>query len=270
MCFACHREGHTIQTCFKLFPQLKNEEGERQQDRKPRQKYDGYKKKKAKAMQALFSEGSEDEQTDSESENEGEANLALMAIVDEGSSTIDMDSIISSKNITDETTINFLLDLAKSRNSKKEDDGEAKTSTSFANEVHLNSCFNGYETELEIIGEGGEEYDGEIDPENCIITNETNNDLYTNRLKTNDTSTFTNEVPIHYDDESRLQSLLDESNRTLIEKECIIQQWIHKHDMLELEIKRLKASHLGEIGILNVKLQNLETENGALRSTSEV
>ena len=270
MCFACHREGHTIQTCFKLFPQLKNEEGERQQDRKPRQKYDGYKKKKAKAMQALFSEGSEDEQTDTESENEGEANLALMAIVDEGSSTIDMDSIIASKNITDETTIQFLLDLAKSRSSKKVDEGEIEASTSSANEVHSNSCFNGYETELEVIGEGGEEYDGEIDPENCIITNETNNDLYTNRLKTNDTSTFTNEVLIHYDDESRLQSRLDESNRTLIEKEGIIQQWIHKHDMLELEIKRLKASHLGEIGILNVKLKNLEIENGALRSTSEV
>jgi len=218
----------------------------------------------------LFSEGSEDEQTDTESENEGEANLALMAIVDEGSSTIDMDSIIASKNITDETTINFLLDLAKSRSSKKVDEGEIEASTRSANEVHSNPCINGYETELESIDEGGEEYDGEIDLENCIITNETNNDLHTNQLKINDTSTFTSEVLIHYDDESRLQSLLDESNRTLIEKEGIIQQWIHKHDMLELEIKRLKASHLGEIGILNVKLQNLETENGALRSTSEV
>src|SRR5664279_1598864 len=95
-------------------------------------------------------------------------------------------------------------------------------------------------------------------------------DLHTNQLKINDTSTFTNEVLIHYDDESRLQSRLDESYRTLIEKEGIIQNWIHKHDMLELEIKRLKASHLGEIGILNDKLHKLETENGALRSTSEV
>ena len=40
-CFSCHRKGHTIQTCFKLFPQLKNANGEGQQDRKPRQKYDG-------------------------------------------------------------------------------------------------------------------------------------------------------------------------------------------------------------------------------------
>jgi len=192
-------------------------------------------------MQALFSEGSEDEQTDSESENEGEANLALMAIVDEGSSTIDMDAIIASKNITDETTIQFLLDLAKSRSSKKVDEGEIEASTSSANEVHSNPCIDGYETELESSDEGGEEYNGEIDLENCIITNENNNDLYTNRLKTNDTSTFTNEVLIHYDDESRLQSLLDESNRTLIEKEGIIQQWIHKHDMLELEIKKVKG-----------------------------
>ena len=40
--------------------------------------------------------------------------------------------------------------------------------------------------------------------------------------------------------------------------------------MLELEIKRLNASHLGEISILKVKLQTLETKNGALRSTSEI
>ena len=156
MCFACHREGHTIQTCFKLFPQLKNADGEGQQDRKPRQKYDGYKKKKAKAMQALFSD-SEEEQSDPESENEEETNLALMASVDEGPSTIDVDSIISSKNITDETTIEFLKDLVKSRNNKAEGgEGEASTSsaneggdeveasTSPAKEVHSNSSLFGY------------------------------------------------------------------------------------------------------------------------------
>ena len=271
MCFACHREGHSIQTCFKIFPQLKNSDGGGQQERRSKPKYEGYKgKKKAQAMQALFSD-SEAEKTDSESESEEETNLALMASVDEGPSTIDMHSIIASKNITDETTIDFLMDLAKSRNSKREDD-EIETSTSSANEVHSNPCFLGYETEQESSNEGGDEYSGTIDigNENYIITNENKNDLHTNRLETNDACTFTNNILMHYDDESRLQSLLDESNRTLVEKEGIIQELIHKNDMLELENKRLKASHLGEIGILKVKIQTLETEKGALRSTSEV
>ena len=87
---------------------------------------------------------------------------------------------------------------------------------------------------------------------------------------TNETSNFTNAILTRYDDEPRLQSLLDESNRILVEKEGIIQKLIAKNDMIELENKKLKVSHLGEIGILKVKIQTLETENRALRSPSEV
>jgi hypothetical protein len=54
ICFVCHREWHTIQSCFNLFSHLINKEGERSQDRKSQYKSDGYKsKKKAKAMQAM-------------------------------------------------------------------------------------------------------------------------------------------------------------------------------------------------------------------------
>ena len=68
VCFACHKEGHTIQNCFKLFPHLKNKDGEGKQDRRSRQKKDGYKgKQKAKAMQALWSADS-DETGDDESD----------------------------------------------------------------------------------------------------------------------------------------------------------------------------------------------------------
>lgn len=141
MCFACHREGHTIQTCFKLFPHMKSSDGDGQQDRKPRQKYDGYKnKKKAQAMKALLSDESEVEESDTESENEQEINLALMAILDESppQPSIDVNSIISSKNITDQTTINILLDIARSKNIKL-DENESKASTSSTNEVAISS-----------------------------------------------------------------------------------------------------------------------------------
>jgi hypothetical protein len=53
-CFACHREGHTIDYCSQLFPHLKNKEDEGRQDRKPRFKKDDY-KKKARAMQTMWS-----------------------------------------------------------------------------------------------------------------------------------------------------------------------------------------------------------------------
>jgi len=242
MCFACHRKGHSTQTCFQL---------------------DGYKaKKKAKALQALFSDESEAEQSDTESKNEQGTNLALMASVDEGLLAVDVDSIIASKNITDETTIEFLKDLVKSRNINKEGD-EIEASTSSANEVHLNFGLNDLDTEDELTDEeeGGEEYNDSID--------ETKHDLCTNRLETNDTSNFTNEILTRYDDEPRWQSLLDESNRILVENEGIIQKLIAKNDMLECEVRNLKTSHIGEIGILKVKVQNLQTEIRALRSPSE-
>ena len=55
----------------------------------------------------------------------------------------------------------------------------------------------------------------------------------------------------------------------MVENEGIIQKLIAKNDMLELENKRMNASHLGEIDILKVKIQTLETENRALRSSSK-
>ncbi|XP_078151948.1 putative LRR receptor-like serine/threonine-protein kinase At5g59680 [Carex rostrata] len=124
--------------------------------------------------------------------DEQDLNLALTANVDEGPSAIDVDSIIASKNITDETTIEFLIDLVKSRNIKKGDDG-IEASTSSANEVHLNWGLDGIESEDELTDEeeGGEEYNGTID--------ETENNLYTNRLEINESSIFKNESFINID-----------------------------------------------------------------------
>jgi len=226
--------------------------------------------------------------------DEQDLNLALMASVDEGPSAIDVDSIIASKNITDETTIEFLMDLVKSRNIKKGND-EIEASTSSANEVHLNWGLDNIESDDELTDEeeGGEEYNGTI--------NETENNLYTNRLEINESSTFMNEILTRYDDESMLQSLLDESNKTLIEKEGIIRALRTKNDILESQNRNLKASnminkildfkvkdlesklmvleklketnicssHVGEIGILKVRIQTLETENKVLRFPSE-
>jgi cytochrome c553 len=68
VCFVCHREGHNIQTCFKLFSYLKNKEDEERQDHKSRYKNDGYKnKKKVNVMQAMWSAMSDDSDIDDSS-----------------------------------------------------------------------------------------------------------------------------------------------------------------------------------------------------------
>ena len=68
--------------------------------------------------------------------------FAFMAFVDESSSHIDIDSIIASKNITDENTLEILRNIAISKgfNAKEEKmEEEASTSTNSENEVYLNS-----------------------------------------------------------------------------------------------------------------------------------
>ena len=47
-----------------------------------------------------------------------------------------------------------------------------------------------------------------------------------------------------YDDESRLQSLLDESNKTLFEKEGLIRKLINKNDILKCQNRNLKTSNM--------------------------
>ena len=76
VCFSCQKEGHTIHTCYKVFPKLKERSDEGTQERKPKYQKEGYKhKKKAKAMQASWcidSDNSESEDSDQEENDEQE------------------------------------------------------------------------------------------------------------------------------------------------------------------------------------------------------
>ena len=109
VCFACQKEGHSIHSCYKVFPKLKERSDEGNQERKPRYQKDGYKnKKKAKAMQASWcidSDSSESDESDDERAEESE-NLALMAIVARVNFIEEMEAIIANKKIIDEVTIN--------------------------------------------------------------------------------------------------------------------------------------------------------------------
>jgi hypothetical protein len=64
VCFACHKQGRTIQFCFKLFSHVKIKESEGKQDLKSRQKRNGFKSKNnAIAMQVMCSAKSDDSDT---------------------------------------------------------------------------------------------------------------------------------------------------------------------------------------------------------------
>jgi hypothetical protein len=68
VCINCEKEGHTIHTCYKLFPQMRSVEGDEKQDQKENFKRDGFKGKKN--PNAMHSDTwDEDEKEDGESDH---------------------------------------------------------------------------------------------------------------------------------------------------------------------------------------------------------
>ena len=146
MCIVCHKEGHTMKSCYKLYPRDKTEEG--RQDRRPRpstKRSQG--KKMLKCLQAVTSEGTSmscEDESEAETSDVHETNLALMANYDEDSD-VDMEKIILRNNITDKLAIDILREIAKARNKK----GSRSRSSSTSSEVSLELNTNGYESECE-------------------------------------------------------------------------------------------------------------------------
>jgi hypothetical protein len=134
---------------LQAFSHMKNKKkGERRQDRKSRYKNDGYKnKKKAKVMYVMWSSRSYDnniDDSDAESGYEKDLNLALMTQVEEGPSTINIDGIIVSNNISDYKIIELLRNIAMSKTKKLE--SQQKTSLSASplgeNKIFLNIIYD--------------------------------------------------------------------------------------------------------------------------------
>ncbi|KAJ4793822.1 Pol [Rhynchospora pubera] len=98
LCFVCQKEGHTMYSCFKLFPHLKKDKedgGKRRGDGRFKSKKGHYKSKKKgeRAMQATWdndSDSSSSSQSDSESECDFD-NLALVAQVNDVVMPVDDD-----------------------------------------------------------------------------------------------------------------------------------------------------------------------------------
>jgi Zn-finger protein len=119
--FGCHKEGHTIHSCFLLFPHLKGTDGTNRQDRKDKIVKDGFKgRRKIKAMNAIWDVVLDDDNNDSDNEASHfqEANFSLMVMVEDILNGMDVETFIISKNITDPITIEFLRKIAESKKPK--------------------------------------------------------------------------------------------------------------------------------------------------------
>jgi hypothetical protein len=124
VCINCEKEGHTIHTCYKLFPQMRSVEGGEKQDQKRNFKRDGFKgKKNPKSMHS--DTWDEDEKEDDESEigpsNDEPSPFCFMAQVNLGDTNEeeeeDFEVIIAKNELTDPIIIEYLrkLHLAKKK-----------------------------------------------------------------------------------------------------------------------------------------------------------
>jgi hypothetical protein len=124
VCINCEKEGHTIHTCYKLFPQMRSVEGGEKQDQNGNFKRDGFKRKKnPKAMHS--DTWDEDEKEDGESEigpsNDEHSPFCFMAQVNLGvtgeEEEEDFEAIIAKNELTDPIIIEYLrkLHLAKKK-----------------------------------------------------------------------------------------------------------------------------------------------------------
>jgi hypothetical protein len=155
-------------------------------------------------MQAMWRAESNNSDTDGSGEfgEDQELNLALMAQVEDVSSLIDIDGIIVSKNILDESTIEFLRNITLSKNKELNSKQQVSTSTfsNSKNEVYLNFFCDSDES----------------DDDDCVTVNDSSLSLRNKLI-----------VGIN----ARLESLLDKRNSALLTKEKYI---------MDLNIKILK------------------------------
>jgi hypothetical protein len=124
VCINCEKEGHTIHTCYKLFPQMRSVEGGEKQDQKGNFKRDGFKgKKNSKAMHSDTWDDDEKENGESEigPSNDGHSPFYFMAQVNLGDideeEEKDFEAIIAKNELTDPIIIEYLrkLHLAKKK-----------------------------------------------------------------------------------------------------------------------------------------------------------
>jgi hypothetical protein len=175
--------------------------------------------------------------------------LALIAQVEEISSAVDVDEIVAKNNITDLCTLEILHDIAISKNMKM---------NSYASKVQ-----NSQEFQLH----------NQVIPYTTSTWDDSNDDYVEN-------DEFFVENANNFDGEDVIESFVSSlenpihdssSQKDIIERlENKISEFELKVQSYEFKLQNLKKNYqidLGEVATLKMKVQTLETENRALKSS---
>ncbi|KAJ1691811.1 hypothetical protein LUZ63_015966 [Rhynchospora breviuscula] len=232
LCFVCQKEGHTIYTCFKLFPHLKKDKedgGKKIGDGRYKSKKRHYKGKKKgeRAMQATWdnaSDSSSSSSSDSESECDFD-NLALVAQVNDVKMPMDDDLDDLVKEVFNEYNRGNIYVHPLSKASV----GEALTSSSITTPIS---------TQIQ-----------EVKPKVAIEAPKVTNEVQLNSSLCSDS-----------DSDSETSLCLNDDTNSQIDR---------LNDYLDESLKTI-ASQKGEISLLTAKVNDLETLYLVLDESSKV
>jgi hypothetical protein len=118
--FGCHKKRYTIHSYF-FSSHLKSNDDNTHQEKKDKYPKDCYKgKRKDKVMNTIWDVNLDDDNNDSanETSQSQEINFTLIAIVEDISRGMDVETIIATKNITDPIIIMLLHKIIESKNPK--------------------------------------------------------------------------------------------------------------------------------------------------------
>jgi hypothetical protein len=296
VCINCKKEGHTIHTCYKLFPQIRSVEGGEKQDQKRNFKRDSFKgKKNPKAMH--FNTWDEDEKKDGESEigpsNDGHSSFCFMAQVNLGDTDKeeekDFEAIIAKNELTDPIIIEYLrkLHLAKKKVGEpiKVTTQEEVTKEKEKDEKNSSST-------KEVQGENKVETRSSPPPKEakvCLnpILNEDEpihvsyyasiSDSDDNYDDIEDASIFTIERMLKFE-LARANKFLNETNQALLRSEGTIEgltkntleleSKVNEYEIKKIIFEKEHKDFIQQISNLKIDKQLLDLENQTLKSTS--
>jgi hypothetical protein len=176
-------------------------------------------------------------------------NLALIVEVEESSSVVDVDEIVARNNITDLCTLEILHDIAISKNMKMD---------SFAPKVQISQEFQLHNQVVPCTTSTWDDSDDDfVENDEFCVENVNNFDDET------EIEYFLSSLESHIHDSSFQKEIIERLENKISEFELKIQSYEFKLQNLEKNCQM----HLGEVTTLKVKVQTLETENRALKSS---
>jgi hypothetical protein len=296
VCINCEKEGHTIHTCYKLFPQMRSVERGEKQDQKGNFKRDGFKgKKNPKAMHS--DTWDEDEKEDGESEispnNDGHSPFCFMAQVNLGVTSEeeeeDFEAIIVKNELTDPIIIEYLrkLHLTKKKvgeptkvmtqeevtKEEKKDETSSSSTKEVQRENKVEASSSPPPKEAKVCLKPTLNDDEFIHVSYCASISDSD-DEYDD---IEDANIFTNERMLKFE-LARTNKLLNETNQALLRSEGTIEgltkrifeleSKVNEYETKKIIFEKEQKDFIQQISNLKIDKQLLDLKNRTLKSTS--